>query len=176
MGNTLKSAKESRVQFLLLFWESSFSALHLQPTFRCLLNIFSCLLWKGWDSWYLCVPWYLGQSHKRKKIEWPNPWAVLTSESLCSWGVYSKCERTLFVEQRWGPVNPFLSYLMNINLQLQPPVRCKCVQDLLKSSERCPHTSVSDIYWHRHRGWQAGAPVYFQMILTALFNGVLGAN
>lgn len=82
MDNTLKSAKESRVQFLLLFWESSFSALHLQPTFRCLLNIFSCLLWKGWDSWYLRVSWYLGQSHKRKKNEWPNPWAVLTSESL----------------------------------------------------------------------------------------------
>lgn len=131
----------------------------VQHTFRCLLQIFSSLLWKGWE---LLIPLCIlisCQKPQKEKIDCPNPWAVLTSESLCSWGVYSKCEHTLFAEQRWEPVNPFLSCLMTIFLQLQPPVRCKYIQNLLKTSERCPSTSASDIYWYRNQGWQAEKPV-----------------
>lgn len=158
MDNTFKSAKESRVWFSLVFWET-----HSQP---CICSTHSGAFFIFFQNYYgkdetpgifVCLDILVKAT--KGKIGCPNPWAVLTSESLCSWVFYSKREHILFVEQRWGPVNAFLSCLMNITPQLQPPVRCKCIQNLLKSSERCPHTSVSDIYWYRNQGWQAAIAV-----------------
>lgn len=175
MDNTLKSAKESQVQFLLLFWESHSQPCTCSPHLGAFLIYFHPYYGKDETFDILVCLDVLAKATKGKN--WLSTslgcfdlWESLLLRCLFKMWVHIVCRTEMRISESISILSNEYNSTTVTTSEMQ--MHSRSPEELW---EMPTHISVRHLLTQTP-GWQAEIPVYFQMILATLFNGVFSVN